>query len=155
MKPTNEIEHDPQKRAMLVDLFTEIAILEHLTRARFTPLASDDVDAPSFGVLNHLIRLRKDHEKIATLAWCFQVTNDEMLASAELLASRKYVEIDWQDGERCVFLTSAGTARHEKFLADVGPDVFEIVADFDPEDLRITTETLKELRRTFDNLPDR
>lgn len=142
-------------RAMLLDLFTEIAILEHLTRARFTPLTTEDVDARSFGILNYLVRQRKDHEKITMLAWCFQVPDAEMLESVNLLALRKYVEIDWQDGERCVFLTAAGKARHEKFLAEVAPDVLEIVADFDPEHLRITTETLRELRRTFDNLPDR
>jgi hypothetical protein len=155
MKAIDEIAEDPQMRAMLLDLFTEIAILEHLTRARFTPATGDDVDARSFGILNYLVRQRKEFEKVAILAWCFQVSDDDVMDSAKLLTSRKYVEIDWQDGDRCVVLTAAGKARHEKFLAEVAPDVFEIVADFDPEHLRITTETLKELRRTFDNLPDR
>jgi hypothetical protein len=151
----DDTDHDPQMRIMLLDLFTEIAILEHLTRTRFTPATGDDVDARSFGILNYLVRLRKDFEKVTILAWCFQINDNDIMDSATLLASRKYAEIDWVDGERCVFLTSAGKARHEKFLGDVAPDVFEIVADFDPEHLRITTETLKELRRTFDHLPDR
>lgn len=155
MAVVGDIEQDPQMHGMLLDLFTEIAILEHLSRARFSPLASEDIDARSFGILNYLVRQRKDREKLTMLSWCFQVADDDMLASANLLAARKYVEVDWVDGDRCVFLTTAGKARHERFLADAAPDVIEIVADFDPEHLRITTETLKELRRTFDNLPDR
>ena len=67
----------------------------------------------------------------------------------------KYVEIDWVDGDRCVFVTKAGTTRHEDFLETVAPDVTELLSEFDPEAMRTTAETLKELRRTFDNLPDR
>ena len=41
------------------------------------------------------------------------------------------------------------------FLEKAAPDVTELLSEFDPEALRTTAETLKELRRTFDNLPDR
>ena len=145
---------DPATRGMLLDLFTDIAILEHLVRERFTP-AVGDLDAQQFGVINYLVRQKKSNEKLSTLAWCFQVEVPAMAASVDALARLKYVEVDWVDGDRCVFVTAAGIARHEEFLATVGPDVTELVSEFDPEALRTTAETLKELRRTFDNLPDR
>jgi hypothetical protein len=148
------LEDDPSMRAMLLDLFTEITILEHLVRERFNPKAGN-LNPQQFGFINYFVRQRKKSEKLRTLAWCFQISDDVALASVESLAALHYVEIDWVDGERCIFITAAGEARHAAFLADVAPDIIEIVADFDPEHLRITTETLKELRRTFDNLPDR
>lgn len=37
----------------------------------------------------------------------------------------------------------------------MAPDVLEIMAEFDTADLQVTARTLKEIRRTFDNLPDR
>ena len=145
---------DPATRAMLLDMFTDIAILEHLTRERFNP-AARDIDARQFGVINYLVRQKKSNEKLSTLAWCFQVDVPSMTATVEALAARKLVEIDWVDSERCIFLTAAGTARHEDFLGTVAPDVTELLSEFDPEALRTTAETLRELRRTFDNLPDR
>ncbi len=145
---------DPATRAMLLDLFTDIAILEHLVRERFNP-AAGELDAQQFGVLNYLVRQKKSNEKLSTLAWCFQVDGTAMAATVDALAVWKYVDVDWVDGDRCVFLTPGGAARHETFLGIVAPDVTELLSEFDPEALRITTETLKELRRTFDNLPDR
>jgi DNA-binding MarR family transcriptional regulator len=145
---------DPDTRSMVLDLFTEIAILEHLIRVRFNPQAGE-LDAQQFGVLNYLVRQKKVSEKVTILAWCFQVENDSMAAAVAALERLKFVEIDWVDGERCVFLTDAGRARHEAFIAASAPDVIEILSDFDPEQLRTTAETLRELRRTFDNLPDR
>jgi DNA-binding MarR family transcriptional regulator len=145
---------DPSERSMLLNLFTEIAILEHLVRERFNP-KNGNLTPQQFGIINYLVRQRKSSEKLRTLAWCFQIEDAEAIAAAESLAALRYVEIDWFEGERCVFITAAGQARHAKFLDDVGPDVMEIVADIDPEHLRITTDTLMELRRTIDNLPDR
>ena len=145
---------DPATRSMVLDLFTEISILEHLVRERFNPMAGE-LDAQQFGVLNYLVRQKKSSEKLSILAWCFQVDLEVMLASVEALAAHKYIEVDWADGERCVFLTLGGEKRHERFITDSAPDVIGILSDFDPEQLRLTAETLKELRRTFDNLPDR
>jgi hypothetical protein len=154
LEPGEDIEIDRNDRAMLLDLFTEIAILEHLVRERFNP-KTGELTPQQFGILNYFTRQRKTEEKLRTLAWCFQIDDALALESAQTLAALRYVEIDWVNGERCVFITPAGQSRHEQFIIAVAPDVIEITADFDPEHLRITTETLKELRRTFDNLPDR
>ncbi len=145
---------DPATRAMLLDLFTDIAILEHLVRERFKP-AAPELESQRFGVINYLVRQGKSSEKLSMLAWGFQVELSAMSATVEALAQIKYVEVDWVDGDRCVFITALGRQRHEQFLDTVAPDVTELLSEFDPAALRTTAETLKELRRTFDNLPDR
>ena len=60
---------DPATRLMLLDMFTDISILEHLTRERFNP-ATGGLEARAFGVINYLVRQQKSSEKLSTLAWC-------------------------------------------------------------------------------------
>ena len=144
---------DPATREMLLDIFSDISILEHLTRERYS--AAGELDARQFGVINYLVRQKKSSETLSTLAWCFQVELSDMDAAVERLAALGFIRIDLLANDRCVALTPAGAARHEEFLSAVAPDVTELMSEFDPEALRITAETLKELRRTFDNLPDR
>jgi len=144
---------DPATRAMLLDIFSDISILGHLTRERYS--AAGELDARQFGVINYLVRQKKSSETLSTLAWCFQVELSDMDATVEGLADLGFIRIDLLANDHCVVLTPAGLARHEAFLSAVAPDVTELMSEFDPEALRITAETLKELRRTLDNLPDR
>jgi DNA-binding MarR family transcriptional regulator len=150
-----QLAYDEPTKLLYLDLFTEIAIIEHLVRERFEPQHFADLRSVDFAVLNYFVRLGKESEKLQTLAWCFQVETVAVRATVTALASRRLVEVDWVDGFECVFVTDAGRAKHAEAVADVAPDILEIMSEFDPADLRITTETLKEIRRTFDNLPDR
>lgn len=146
--------HDPTKRLYL-DLFTEIAILEHLVRLRFEPKQMADLSAADFGVLNHFTRLDKTQEKLDSLAWCFQVTVPEMRNTISGLAGRRFVQLDWVDGQETVFIAEFGRKIHSEIIADMAPDVVEIMSEFAPSDIEVTVRTLREMRRTFDNLPDR
>ena len=145
----------PEHQTMLLDLFTEIAVLEHLVRERMKPVGEGELTPQQFGIINYFVRLRKRSEKLTTLAWCFQVDDADMAASVEELARRRFIEVDWVDGDRCVFLTKAGELRHDQFMREAAPEILDIMQEFSVADLRVTTDTLKELRRTFDNLPDR
>lgn len=149
------LAYDDTTKQLYLDLFTEIAILEHLVRQRFEPHHLGDLVAADFGVLNHFVRLNKSSETLKTLAWCFQVELEAMRATVATLAARRFVELDWVDGLECVFLTEAGRARHAEAVADMAPDILEIMSEFRSADVRTTVTTLKEIRRTFDNLPDR
>ncbi len=146
---------DEATKQLYLDLFTEIAILEHLVRQRFEPLHLVDLVAADFGVLNYFVRVNKHSEKLKTLAWCFQVDIADMRKTVQSLAARKWLEIDWVEGDECIFISSAGRQKHGEAIADMAPDVLEIMAEFDTADLQVTARTLKEIRRTFDNLPDR
>lgn len=152
---TREIDiDDPNFRAMVVGLFTDIAILEHLIRVRFEP-ETPDADARQFGVLNYLVRQGQTREKIKTLAWCFQVADADMEASVAQLAAGGYVGIEDEDGARHVRLTEAGREKHRLFVERAAPEVIEVLSDIDSSALYTTAETLREIRRTFDNLPGR
>jgi hypothetical protein len=151
----DELAYDESTKQLYLDLFTEIAIIEHLVRERFEPAHLADLVAADFGVLNHFVRLGKATEKLKTLAWCFQVEMEAMRATVTTLAGRRLVELDWVDGFECVFITEAGRGKHAEAVADMAPDIIEIMSEFDPDDVRTTAATLKEIRRTFDNLPDR
>jgi len=146
---------EPSHATLLLDLFTEIAILEHLVRERMEPIVDGELTAQQFGVINYFVRQRKASEKLTMLAWCFQIEEPEMLVAVEGLAAKRLVEIDWVEGDRCVFLTPAGQARHDRFMADAAPEILDIMSEFDVAALQVTADTLKEIRRTFDNLPDR
>ncbi len=149
------LSYDESTKDLYLDLFTEIAIIEHLVRQRFEPALLADLAAADFGVLNHFVRLDKATEKLKTLAWCFQVEISAMRATVSALAARRFLEVDWVDGHECVFLTEAGRAKHAEAVADMAPDILEIMSEFKLGDLKITATTLREIRRTFDNLPDR
>ena len=150
-----ELAYDENTKQLYLDLFTEIAIIEHLVRQRFEPAHLADLVAADFGVLNHFVRLRKTSEKLKTLAWCFQVEMTVMRATVTNLAARRLVELDWVDGFETIFVTDAGRAKHADAVADMAPDIIEIMSEFSVADLQTTAATLKEMRRTFDNLPDR
>jgi DNA-binding MarR family transcriptional regulator len=156
VRPINS--DDPATRSMLVDLFSDVSVLEQLVREWLKPLTGS-TGTDRFNVLNHLIRLpddgAKDGETLATLAWSFQVDLPTMTQTVEVMASRHLIEVDWVAGERCVFLTDAGRAHHADVIEAAAPMVAEILSELDPSALKITAETLREIRRTFDNLPGR
>ena len=151
----DQLAHDENTKRLYLELFTEIAIIEQLVRQRFEPTHLIDLGVADFGVLNHFVRLGMTSEKLETLAWCFQVDMAAMRATVAGLAARRLVELDWVDGFETVFVTDAGRAKHADAVADMAPDFLEIMSEFSVADLQTTAATLKEIRRTFDNLPDR
>ena len=74
-------DFDEDHKAILLQLFTEVAFLENLVRQRFTPMHMGNLTTDEFGVLNHFFHFRKNTEKLKTLAWCFQVDMAAMRAT--------------------------------------------------------------------------
>jgi hypothetical protein len=150
-----ELAYDENTKQLYLDLFTEIAIIEHLVRERYKPAVLAKLTPAEFGMLNHFVRLGKSEEKLAMLAWSFQVEIVAARATIMALGKRKLLELDWVDGIEHVYITEHGRIRHQAAIAGMAPDITEIMAEFDHDRLRVTADTLKEIRRTFDNLPDR
>ncbi len=147
-------EYDATLKPVLLDLFTEIAIIEHLVRSRFEPRDDYDLSAPQFGVLNFFCRLNKADERLSGLAWCFQVDVEPMRETVETMVRLGFLETD-QAPDPCVRVTEAGRHEHASRVETMAPDIAPVVAEIDEKDLRITARTLMEIRRTLDNLPDR
>lgn len=151
---TDDEAKSEETKHLLLDFFTEIAILEHLVRLRFEPNLSINLSAAEFGVLNYFCRLKKTEETLSGLAWCFQVDVAHQRISVDALAARGLVTLDTAENP-CIRITAAGRTLHGEAVEDMAPEIVPIMAEIPLDDLRTTTATLKEIRRTFDNLPDR
>ena len=142
----------------LLGLFTEIAVLEHLVRVREERHAEDDLTMGDFGVLNYFMVNHPDPDSVAGIAWCFQEEEAYTRAKIEGLALRDLVTIspdDADNGAAMVAITDIGREAHAQIVARVAPDIEMAVAEIPREDLETAFKTLRNIRLTLDNLPDR
>jgi DNA-binding MarR family transcriptional regulator len=142
----------------LLGLFTEVAVLEHLVRTREERHAEDDLTLGDFGVLNYFIVNHPDPDSVAGIAWCFQEEEAYTRAKIEGLASRDLVALTpgvSDNGLAMVEITDIGRDAHAQIVARVAPDMLMAVAEIPREDLETTFKTLRNIRLTLDNLPDR
>ncbi len=142
----------------LLGLFTEVAVLEHLVRTREEKHAEDDLTMGDFGILNYFMVNHADPDSVAGIAWCFQEEEAYTRAKIEGLASRDLVTLSpnvADNGIAMVEITDIGREAHAQIVARVAPDIMMAVAEISREDLETTFKTLRNIRLTLDNLPDR
>ena len=139
----------------VLDLFTEIAIVEHLLRNRYDQSAPAGMTTGQFGILTHFIRGGKSREKLSVLAWAFQDSEDYMAEKVASLVARGLLAPPPSDQEIWVEITDAGREMHGQALAEIGPEVEQLLEGIDLDDLQISLRVLQDIRRTLDNLPDR
>jgi hypothetical protein len=147
-------EIDPEQRAVLTDLFTEIAILEHLVRNRLKPKYEGSYSIAEFGLLNYFGRMKRAEDRLSHIAYSFEVSETEARVPLDALVARGLFAVD-DAPDPCVRITAAGIAAHDELIVSLAPAVMELVDGIDPKALRVTAETLREIRRTADNLPGR
>ncbi len=143
------------REKLLLDLFTEIAIVEHLVRNHIETISTKELSAGQFGVLNYFVRNRLEQEKKSVLAWCFQVTIAEMEAPIGTLEQRGFIGRIGDGDDQLIGLTAAGHAAHGDAVQAMAPDIKLLMSEFSDDDLEGTVSVLQEIRRTFDNLPER
>ena len=146
------VNADPQLKQLTLDLFTEISILEHLVRNREQEVNA--LTAAQFGILNYFCRLGHREARVSLLAWSFQESETRIVELVDSLRANDLVSAS-ADNDACIRVTDAGRAKHAETIAMMAPDFLPIVQDIPRADLEATVRTLMELRRTFDNLPDR
>ena len=139
----------------VLDLFTEIAIVKHLLRNRYDQSAPAGMTTGQFGILTHFIRGGKSREKLSVLAWMFQDSEDYMAEKVASLVARGLLASTPSDQEIWVEITDAGREMHGQALAEIGPEVEQLLEGIDLDDLQISLRVLQDIRRTLDNLPDR
>jgi hypothetical protein len=149
-------------RETLVGLFTEVAIVEHLLRTRMEKrrqeaMHEDGMPPAHFGILNYFIRNHDGPDTVAGIAWAFQDPEPLVQDRVDELAARGFLAITPAigNGLPMVSVTAEGIAAHEAALDVVGPEIIELVSEIPPDDLERTFRTLREIRLTLDNLPDR
>ena len=142
----------------LLGLFTEIAVLEHLVRAREERIAQDDLTTGDFGILNYFTVNHPAPESVAGVAWSFQEEEPYTRAKIEALASRDLVTISPETPDNLaamVMITDLGREAHSAIVDRMSPLIKMAVAEIPREDLEMTFRTLRNIRLTLDNLPDR
>lgn len=143
------------REKLLLDLFVEIARVEQLVRNYLGPIEPMGLSAEQFGLLNYFIRNNRQTERRSILAWVFQTDEAETAAHLDVLAARGLVDRRPDGTDEIVALTPAGQAAHEAAIEMVAPDVLPLMSEFADDDLGQALTTLQEIRRVFDNLPDR
>jgi len=139
----------------VLDLFTEIAIVEHLLRNRYDRSSPAGMTTGQFGILTHFIRGGKSREKLSVLAWAFQDSEDYMAEKVASLVARGLLASAPSDQDIWVEITDAGREMHGQALAEIGPEVEQLLEGIDLADLKISLRVLQDIRRTLDHLPDR
>lgn len=142
----------------LLGLFTEIAIIEHLTRTRLERTSDDPAGAGQFGILNYFLRNHRGPDTIGGIAWSFQEDESHTADKVSALEAKGYVMVDpagSRDATAKVFITDAGQTAQEEKVQSIAPEFEPFVAEIPFADLETTVRTLREIRLTMDNLPDR
>ncbi len=142
----------------LLGLFTEIAVLEHLVRAREERIAQDDLTLGDFGVLNYFTVNHPSADSIAGIAWSFQEAEPYTRAKIAALASRDLVSISPNTLDNLaamVMITDLGREAHTAIVDRMAPLIKMAVAEIPRDELDTTFKTLRNIRLTLDNLPDR
>lgn len=143
------------RERLLLDLFTEIAVVEHLVRNFLDPIEPLGMSAAQFGALNYFIRNNREEERKGILAWIFQVEEAEMDGHLRALETRGYVARRPDGDDEIIVLTDAGRDAHRGAIAAMAPEVEPLMSEFRDEELEQTVAVLQEVRRIFDNLPER
>lgn len=143
---------------ILVGLFTEIAIIEHLARTRIERTSDDPLAAGQFGILNYFQRNHLGPDTIGGIAWAFQEDETHTADKVLKLEAKGHLTVDppgSRAGTAIVFITAEGRAAQDDKVLSMAPDFEPLVAEIPTADLETTVRTLREIRLTLDHLPDR
>lgn len=142
----------------VVDLFTEVAIVEHLLRTRMERRADGELNAGQFGILNHLLRTGIISTTVSAMAWAFQDSEEYMASKVDSLEAIGLVNcapVTGTNDDRTVAVTDEGRAAHARAIEAMSPEVEPLFEGLSLEDVQTSVAVLQEVRRTLDNLPDR
>ena len=149
---------NPVLSKTVLDLFTEVAIVEHLLRTRMERRIDGELNAGQFGILNHLLRTGITSTTGSALAWAFQDADDHMavkIDSLEAIGLIACTPVAGTNDDRLVTVTDEGRLAHARAIEAMSPEVEPLFEGLPLEDVQTSVAVLQEVRRTLDNLPDR
>jgi len=133
-------------------LFTEIAILEQLSRTSLQAQLPDGVLTSHFNVLNHLVRA-KDGQTPLEIARAFQTPKTTMTHTLAGLEKAGYVEMRANESDarsKRVWLTEKGVNLREKTIQSLASNMASLAEQFPPERAFALAEELEALRIIMD-----
>jgi DNA-binding MarR family transcriptional regulator len=137
---------------VIVALFSEIVMVETLTRARLARVLPKGMELSHFMVLNHFARLGGERTP-AQLARAFRLTRGAMSNTLARLDAAGYVHIrpDWDDGrKKWVSLSPTGRAARDQAVAAIEPVFDDVVAGLGLDRMRGALPILRRLRELLD-----
>ncbi len=144
-------------QASVVDLFTEVGRIEPLIRTRINASRPAGLDENRFIILNLLGRTRGLGETRSALGWSLDMLDGEFDGTLKQLVDAGLVSVDpaADDQDDRLNLTPQGEQAIETAVQSLSPDFEQLLSGISVETLEGAMETLREIRRTLDNLPDR
>jgi hypothetical protein len=141
----------------VLSLFTEIARIEPRIESRISNSRPAGLTENSFVILNHLGRVANGGDTRGGLSWTLESLDGDMDAELEPLIAAGLVEIAAGAGPAAdqLTLTPEGLRTYEAAVVALSPEFEQIMAGIDIESIESAMTTLREIRRTLDNLPDR
>jgi DNA-binding MarR family transcriptional regulator len=142
--------------AVFFELFTEIGILEQLSRALLEARLPKGLIAPHFTVLNHLSRVADGRTPI-DMARAFQTPKTSMTHTLRGLEAHGLVVMRPNPGDgrsKTVWLTDAGRALRARVIADLTADFADMMRGVEVDRLAAIRPVLTELRKFMDAARD-
>jgi DNA-binding MarR family transcriptional regulator len=146
----------PDKIAACFMLFTEIGIIEQLSRTLIQDRLPNGMLTSHFSVLNHLTRVQ-DGQTPLTLANAFQVPKTTMTHTLGGLEKRGLVRIapNPADGRsKCVWLTDEGTAFRQQAIMSLAPEMMKMAETIDMDEISEILPALAAVRAYLDKARD-
>lgn len=145
----------PEKTENLaVSWFSEILMLDQLTRTRVARALPKGMELSHFSVLNHLSHVAAERTP-AQLAKSFHLTRGAMTNTLHRLEWAGWVHIrpDWDDArQKLVSLSPSGLSARNAAIAAIVPMIAQVVEEIGEEKLRSTLPVLRELRLKLTDL---
>lgn len=144
--------HSDKNNNPIFGFFTEVSIIENLTKNRMEKVLPDEMKASHFSVLNHLVRVGKQ-ESPAELANAFQVARPSMTNTIQKLEKKNYITItpDPLDGRgKLVLITEQGKNIHQQAVIALSQGFEQLSVDLGPELFASVLPALQKIRQYMD-----
>jgi DNA-binding MarR family transcriptional regulator len=142
---------------IVLDLFTEVSILEPLISMRVEREQAQGLGETGMAILVSLSRLGDVGNSRASVMWKFEEENNNNTEQEiDKLIARGLIDVspDPVSGEQLFKISESGKATMVAALRALLPYFKPALEEVSVESIQQSTQTLREIRRTLDNLPD-
>lgn len=133
---------------LAVALFSELLMLDQLSRASVAKVMPKGMELSHFMVLNHLAQSHTEKSP-GQLAKSFHLTRGAMTNTLNKLEWAGWVHVrpDWDDARRkMVAISPAGQAARDAAIAGIAPVIEDVVTKVGEDKVRAALPVLRDLR---------
>ncbi len=135
-----------------IALFSEVFMVDQLTRARLSKALPKGMELSHFSVLNHLAA-GNEEKSPAQLARVFHLTRGAMTNTLNRLewAGHIHVRPDWDDARRkMISISPAGRRARDAAVSAIAPILSYTVAEVGAEQVRSILPVLRTMRKRLE-----